>query len=196
MFYANDLINSSNNCLKWLPVSADEKGLDALRRALAEALKATTQIRPETLRNLRGSLEPNNELITCQRELIGFLEEAHQKISKFHHYHRKLAKASPNRNYQVVSVTNECRRIWGEEKWAEKYGDWGEGKDHEDLVENEAPKSQNHYHPGPFGRFLEDILECLDVRTSRGDVVSAASALQMLENHLKIVEKQERQKTP
>ncbi|WP_143076417.1 hypothetical protein [Roseovarius lutimaris] len=126
-------------------------------------------------------MEPDSELITCQRELVDFLSEAHEKIDNAHRYHKKLAKASPNRNYQVISIASECRNAWGEEQWHIENGEWGEGPDHEHFVENFAPKSQNHYHPGPFGRFMEDVFECLDVRTSQGNVVSAASALEMLQ---------------
>ena len=179
-FYANDILGADSDNLKHFPLSADEVHLDRLRRALYDALDAVFEMRPQTLRNLRGSPEEGVDLMTCQADLVEFLVEAHDKITRAHTWHNARIRTSSKRNYRVTAIVSACRNIWGEEHWCLDHGEWGEGEAHDEFVENFAPRSQNHYRPGPFGRFVEDVFEMLDVRTSDGGVVSAATALEAL----------------
>jgi len=105
-------------------------------------------------------------------------------------------QANAKRNWRALAATHECRKLWAIEHWIsdpEKYGPPprelvadGTPKDQdarrlwEQHLRDYAPKFQNHNRPGPFGRFLEDIMEVTGILANDGNPVSAATALQNL----------------
>lgn len=101
------------------------------------------------------------------------------------------------RNWGAVAVTKVAREIWAEEHWPPEQEEFrskfdplptdydGHEWSHCDFseeylshLENFAPKYDKHDHPGPFGRFLNDLLGVFS------EDISAASALRSLKQAL------------
>lgn len=112
----------------------------------------------------------------------------------------KSTNAKPN--WRAISVAKTCRKIWAECEWRAKPETYGPAplnaliasslgndekkkwddqlREYQCFLDDFAPRTQNHNRPGPFGRFLEDIFECLEVVARDGDAVTAATALDAL----------------
>jgi hypothetical protein len=97
-------------------------------------------------------------------------------------------------DWPALAVADAARIIWAQEKWYEKPEIYGSepvllpAPDNADEqaarqrlqeylkhLDECAPRSDRQYKPGPFGRFLEDVLKSLDV-----DTKIAADALRSL----------------
>jgi hypothetical protein len=111
----------------------------------------------------------------------------------------KHPKASQNRNWVAAAVAATCREIWAEEERRarpEMYGrlpilnalavdGWTEENRERAArfrhhLDNFAPQSAKQASPGPFGRFLENVLRALFVLSEGGEVVSAQVALRSM----------------
>jgi hypothetical protein len=139
--------------------------------------------------NLLGGIRWFDDVESDKKKILldghdfqALVEEARDMFTQAQKYLSNLRPESQKRNWLAVSVVRECRHVWGEEHWAMKYGEWGEGADYEEHMEKFPPKTQNHYRPGPFGRFVEDVFETCHVLNETGAVVSAATALESLQS--------------
>ncbi|WP_439521075.1 hypothetical protein [Marivita sp.] len=107
---------------------------------------------------------------------------------------RELPQADGRRHWQIAALAGICREIWAEQEWAvhpEKYGsqpainvlspnyyrdiDSGLSDRYKRFIEDFAPRTAKKDAPGPFGRFLTDVLDI--VHTESNDPPSAQSAL-------------------
>jgi hypothetical protein len=110
-------------------------------------------------------------------------------------------KATPKRNWRAASVANFCRMIWGFAHWESQGNsrvitnalafpaDWTAAQAAAELqrieefnrfVQEFAPRAEKLDAPGPFGRFLEDVLAALGIEGRDGKAFSAHSALRSL----------------
>ena len=90
-------------------------------------------------------------------------------------------QANKKRNWRAMAVAEAARRAWGVEKWRKENGYpdiWEAGV--QSAMWSKAPTSQHHDRPGPFGRFLNDLMETLGIFDKTGAPVSAATALNAL----------------
>lgn len=102
-------------------------------------------------------------------------------------------KASKKRNWQAAALAKVARQIWAEEEWNSKPETYGVAYnrlanhlepdvknalsfnlDYEKHKEEFAPRTEKLDALGPFGRFLDDVLDCF------GCKISPASALRSL----------------
>lgn len=110
--------------------------------------------------------------------------------------HRGLRKASRKPNWRAAAVAGKCREVWADEHreiaspaWQKHCKTKGRGLNECAQKLCFAPEVQNHDAPGPFGRFLGDILGALGICTEVGDAVTAAVSL----NHWRKMRKQNAQ---
>jgi len=127
------------------------------------------------------------------------LQRAVQFIRAFRNDPDFEVAASPKRNWVAASVAETCKNIWGEEKALQIHGtiaphivppeqdiqsveadSWDGYIKYKNYLLSLSPNTQNHLRPGPFGRFVEEVFECLSIRDKAGNVVSAATALDSL----------------
>lgn len=113
-------------------------------------------------------------------------------------------KATGKRNWQAAAVAKVAREIWAEEEWRihpDKYGHsivfnalyifglpekdakqaMETRREYERHVREFANTTEKLHKPGPFGRFLNDILEVLGVR---GSAATALNSLRDAEEQL------------
>lgn len=87
-------------------------------------------------------------------------------------------------NVQAANIAETARWVWALEDWVSS-GQSLEVKDGPNFdrhLRDHAPRTQQHYRPGPFGRFLEDIFAALGILARDGSEVTAATALDALTN--------------
>lgn len=132
-------------------------------------------------------------------EFSNELQRSVQFIKAFRNEPDLEILASPKRNWVAASVAETCKYIWGEEKALQIHGtlalhivppeqenqgvqtnDWDDYEKLENYLLSLSPHTQNHLRPGPFGRFVEEVFECLSIRDKVGNVVSASTALDSL----------------
>ena len=135
--------------------------------------KPERQLVAETV-NGQWGLETLEELLGDVLRILPALEKEY----------RSLERASRKPNWRAAAVAGECRHVWGKEHceaetvaWEQHRTGKGRGLNERQQIFNFAPVSQNHDAPGPFGRFVADVLGALKITTEAGEPVSAAVAL-------------------
>jgi len=114
--------------------------------------------------------------------------------------HRDTEHAHKKRNWKAAAVAGECRLAWAEEHREIESPEWlnylDQESNHSDYgrrLWGFAP-SQHQDTPGPFGRFLNDVLENSDIQNNAGETVSAAVALRSWKSASKSVATRYKQK--
>ena len=110
-------------------------------------------------------------------------------VSEMSLYYRGQKRATKKRNWRAASVAGSCRDIWTQEHCESQSLDWqkfcsGKGREMSEAqrLQRFAPTTEKQDAPGPFGRFLRDVLEALDVRADDGGPVSEKTALDSWRN--------------
>lgn len=198
--WARDLLWADIHCDERFGVSRDKETLEEVVRAakkLQEALRRiswSTQeaVDTEALMQSDPSHWPlwrpgDPSVLQDAFDTSERLGKAAGKVLKSHGRRRDVGKT----NWRAASVVGECRRIWGEEEFRASGAPMGnalllysgdpvlaaEYQTYVDQVESEAPTSQKHNVPGPFGRFVEDIFQALGIIDKEGNPFPVASAL-------------------
>ncbi|MCA0943377.1 hypothetical protein LCM08_00470 [Salipiger pacificus] len=184
-------------------VSHDVEGLEDLERFLSRAMAVVKELSPVGRTRLNSELGwyyPENDCPLA--DLVLAMDIGKRGVANLRKRELFRKKASKRRNWRAASVADEARRVWGLEEFnanPELYGgpiknelqiltlpsetatvERNRLRKYEEFVENYAPTSDNHYRPGPFGRFLEDVFETLGIVTDEGGAVTAATALDAL----------------
>lgn len=180
--YANGLRLAARDSTSTFIVSPDVEELAKLQRYLQLASQSYRQLSQGTRIDLnRVRCDRQGEFPWVDENAfqsdLDWMTERVRKLRSWSEYRRV---ASKKRNWLAMSLTFECQIIWGTEKWIERNGLPPRDFSHIDAALAMSPKTQNHTRPGPFGRFVEDVFEVLEVRSRSGAVVSAASALDAL----------------
>lgn len=162
--------------------------LQRFRKAAVEFVRASAALsRPERMRldlaigtdNIIGKiLDPDSNPDGWPSVEIEMLVSAIGKQSGVVEKERKvLPQASGRRNWEIAALAGTCREIWGEQEWIanpERYGkapirnalrsDYYSVENQELIrryemhVRDFANKYEKKDGPGPFGKFLEDVL--------------------------------------
>ena len=174
--------------------------IEHLRRAAAELQRAIVALQAGTMHSLNSAnwlkSEPQKPL-SHEAYLWAYLieEAAKTECQRL----TSLPSGGRKRNWRAASVAGACREIWGAENWVanpERYGSnplanmlypfatneefTAAYKRHEvyrQHLETFAPVAEKHDAPGPFGRFLRDVLGALNIVSESGEPVSAQVAL-------------------
>lgn len=164
----------------------DAVEMENLVRSLNQSLASMERMHRKTI----GIFRWFDDAESCKKRVkmnghnfFEMVEEARDMAAQAQKFLGNLPSGSQKRNWEAVSLVKECRNVWAEEHWAMMNGEWGEGPSYESFIEEFPPKTQNHYRPGPFGRFVEDIFELCHVLSETGATVSAATALESLQSY-------------
>jgi hypothetical protein len=207
-YWARLLLDADLNDTLFFGKSVDAEKLEVAQRSVRNLTQqlvslsyATKHFTPMAfsswrIRNMleRKSRNPFTEAIDALVLLESWLTET-RKSDTF------KQKATPKRNWRAASVAHCCRVIWGHFHW-EKAGnprvvlnalafpaDWTDAQrlaeinraeEFDLFIEDFAPRSEKLDCPGPFGRFLEDVLAVLGIEGREGKPFSAHSALRSL----------------
>ncbi|WP_206508376.1 hypothetical protein [Silicimonas algicola] len=148
----------------------DVASLESLRRHLQGAISCLEDMQEETRTTIYRSIEfefPGqghqdfkDAEDFVQISLVKIRDTATGLLKYARRY--RIPDAKERRNWEAAAVAHICRNIWESET----------GK--------KAPTSQRFHGPGPFGRFLEEVLEALEFRDGDGNTLRAATALRSL----------------
>lgn len=185
------------------------KELEASIRRSAFLLRDLEYITKKDIDNELAIFHRDSEEFTAFASLLFDLDVAMKSVAylRKREVYSKSTNAKPN--WRAISVAKTCRKIWAECEWRAKPETYGpaplnaliaislsndekkkwddQRKKYQCFLETFAPRTQNHSRPGPFGRFLEDIFECLGIVAQDGAAVTAATALDALQK----IERQE-----
>ena len=112
---------------------------------------------------------------------------------------RAKSRDGGKRDWRAVSVAKQCRDVWGREQVDERMRRAGEPPPQNELTEGgltdaatrqrdeyklkitrSAPRVDHNDRPGPFGVFLEEVFDAMDIHGRGGESIRAASALKSL----------------
>lgn len=151
-----DSIMYSYNFLRCLTSSEEMTG----RWSVSQQNSAITSFQ-KSAREMAASLEELNWSIRSElmapeefHKLIEVLRTAQKRVGSA----REVANSGISKgrtNWKAVGVAFVCTAIW------------------ETIEKERAPKSENAGAPGPFGRFLEDVLECFGIASSARSALRA-----------------------
>jgi hypothetical protein len=183
----------------------DSENIQSIHKQMKRLIADIMDLAPasKTQLNARMNLfNPQDDELGSLTDILvnlGLAEKAIEDLRKMQAYN---SKPSSKPNWQAMAIAKCCRQIWAENEWesdTDKYGPppmnswlaiglpsvekclWQEHQaTYETFLEKHAPISQHHDRPGPFGRFLEDVFECLGIFGRDGGPVTAATALDAL----------------
>lgn len=177
---------------RWICIWYD-RGSEAFRYSEDAELYSEVLSRAEGLRNSLLSLSGSDSQ-SLRRIYLNYEPFDHQPVDLVEildvflkagrspaHGIPDYRQANKKRNWRAMAVAEAARRAWGVEKWRIENGYpdiWKPGV--QSAMWDEAPTSQHHDRPGPFGRFLNDLMETLCIFDKTGAPVSAATALNAL----------------
>ncbi|QBX35156.1 hypothetical protein E4191_10960 [Paracoccus liaowanqingii] len=179
----------------WFDASFDAEPLERLARALNEAQKALNDLSPSAEMRVSWPL-----LVTAILKSGGAAASSGRATDNIQLLHgstkrtfddvRRRPRPGKGRNWRAAAVADACRTVWAIEKWAESEGKspaaitmgseetaGDSGATWNRYLETAAPLFEKNHVPGPFGRFLEDIVKSLGIFGKNGRPVSAAHAL-------------------
>ena len=194
--HARLLLWASTQSEGWFDASFDAEPLGRLARALREAQIAIKDLSPSAQSRLSWTLAlcNNPKAIgatagsSTAADGIRRFQDATQLASDGV---RARPRPGRGRNWRAAAVADACRTVWAMEKWMENEGSspntttWknaaGGGRVSrpawDEYLETFAPSNAKDGDPGPFGKFLEDVIAALGIVGRDGEPVSAASAL-------------------
>jgi hypothetical protein len=205
-FWAQTVIDANENSTLTFGESSDADAVAGLRhdvlcvlRGLDALSLSTLNFTPRTRTKevIAGILlgkEPGaiyRDTSVALHALLGWLNDLAKEPA-----FRRQAKGG--RNWRAASVAVACRNLWGFGQWhiqghPDPHSRLRLAKSDLELAEaqrlasakvtfvmNCAPRSEKYDAPGPFGRFLEEVFEVLEIRGRDGSIVSAHSALRAL----------------
>ena len=189
LWYANDLYSARNHAAKHLQIRENSFELEELEASIRRVIYLLDQLSYQNRSEFKyaeirsdGSLGDRTWYIDFHSKFNQALRVA-SGLCEFNLMNRRPVPY--NFNAEAVSVADECRIIWAEEKWhsesQRKTTFWdGEPSEYRCFIDEYSPRHQNFYRPGPLGRFIEDVFEVLGIVNVSGEPVSAASALSAL----------------
>ncbi|MEV8468819.1 hypothetical protein AB0T83_18850 [Fluviibacterium sp. DFM31] len=196
-FQAFKLDESFRYPLVGFGLGPDEESWKRLRRASVELKRALVALGNDGMRELNWTSPAwwdKEKPLANEAYLVADLvrEGASEMMEK----RRAGVKASKKRDWCAAALAKTARSIWAEEAWHadwDEYGpayinilhvytlperEWETAKEqmlkYDQHLREFAPKAEKHDAPGPFGRFLEEILALY------GRNISAASALRSM----------------
>lgn len=193
--HARLMLWASEQGERWFDASFDAEPLERLTRGLSEAQNALKDLSFSTERGVSWPLLVNARLnsggLTAgsgkAADTIRLLQQSTKRISDDV---RKRSRPGRGRNWRAAAVADACRSVWAIEKWVENRGqstaainsalaekDGNRSAEWKQYLETSAPSFEKNGAPGPFGRFLEDIIRTLEILGKSGEPVSAAHAL-------------------
>lgn len=145
---------------------------------LRNSLLSLSGLDSQSLRSIYLNYEPfDHERVDLVEILNVFIKACRNPAHGISHYQQ----ANKKRNWRAMAVAEAARRAWGVEKWRKENGYPDIWKPEvQSAMWSDAPTSQHHDRPGPFGRFLNDLMETLSIVDKTGAPVSAATALNAL----------------
>lgn len=181
----------------WFGASADVEHLERLVRAVRDVQNSLNALSISGRSGIRsamflaenyGSTEIGNSFDDAPR-ILGILGAAAEETLV---RHRRLTPSRKGRNWRAAAVAEVCRIVWAQEKWAaageeerrgyrtyvnKKCGGETSFAGWQAFIRDHVPHSEKSDAPGPFGRFLEDVMLALGITGREGASVSASSAL-------------------
>lgn len=203
--HASGLITTLLTNAEVFGASHDIEALDDLFRSLINTQKQLKRISFPARQSINslGSIWAQSSdyvLIDSFRESVENMAEA---VDMARSARKNLKPASAKRNWEAAAIAGACRGIWGAEKFFATNDDtddfllnlnafsieisgisverrqrlFAQRAEFTEMVKEFAPKAEKHDQPGPFGRFLEDVLSVLIVNGKNDETITAASAL-------------------
>lgn len=205
-FYAQRLLFANDEPLRPFGLGAPPEKWETVRRAAKELKSSLLSVGLQGVREVGWSAPlwwDRDHPLGFEAYLVsGLVEEA---ASKRQELSKSLLPAGKKRDWRAAAIAKEARHIWAEQEWADNPKVYGQVPPNElseiflptsDRVsarqqqiayskhlEDFAPRSDKHDGPGPFGRFLNDILQTLSVSCS------SASALRSLSDANKLLKR-------
>ncbi|TNC61326.1 hypothetical protein [Rubellimicrobium roseum] len=180
--HAGPIVDAAKRASLNFGASPDVEMLEKVERLCRKLDKALDALSPDTRRYIEFEKiawrERNSTSILAScKDQLGRLGKAVGALRN-----RKMFQATPHqkRNWRAASVAQECRKVWAVGNWSGPLflaRPPDEEERYQQHLRDFAPKHEKDATPGPFGRFLEDVLEVLEVEGAKGEIVSAASAL-------------------
>jgi hypothetical protein len=205
-FWARTIVDADLNETLTFGIAADAHAVEKLRRDVKTVIEGIDALAQSTIRytpTSRSKQAISDALLG--REAGSVYYDATQALRVLMDWLTELAKepafrrqAKGGRNWRAASVALACRNLWGFGQWhiqgrpnipgnffahVETVGlEKAEVLQREKIafVWNCAPRTEKLDAPGPFGRFLEEVLETLGVCGREGQRLSAHSALRAL----------------
>ncbi len=160
-YYVMDIRNCTDVKRQISEVGWDTLEMEKLTGLLNQVLGSLDRMHYKTLRDFvwYGQDYPADSNDAFRGDDFRLLVQEAYEMAKLHfRYMSKQRPISQKRDWLAVSCVRACRSIWADEHWAIKHGEWGEGPEYELFMEDFPPQTLNHYRPGPFGRFVEEVL--------------------------------------
>ena len=171
--------------------SKDKQTLENLLKHLRQAISDMRELTPSGRKDIfRGTRWSGNETPNPLEVWLEISEAFSHSILKFLSK-KELRFASEKISWEALSVADQCRILWAESAHMLRCFSQSSLEDNTDYsylykdgyhayLENYAPISQKYDAPGPFGRFLQDVFEAMEIRGDDGCAYSAHSALRAL----------------
>lgn len=188
-FFAGSLISDRNQPAQRLGVGEGIPELEEVSRSLRSALEGLYRLPPSVRSSFRwvevaedGAIDQ----IAFYPDFCEYIGKAHEISLAIKRHSQKQRAVSPKLDLAAVSVADRCREIWANEVWfaedlrQDNFFDPASDEEFQEIIDKYSPQSQNHYRPGPFGRFVEDVFEILEIVGADGVPVKAATALKSL----------------
>lgn len=205
-FWARSLIDASLNETLSFGLAADALAIEKLRRDVIAVLQGIETLSASTTRFTPTSRSRQAIVSALMGKEPGSIyQEASLNLHVLLDWVTEVGKAPAfrrqakgGRNWRAASVAMSCRNLWGFAQWhilgkPSPSDDFLAqiatiGVDQAEFLQQEkakfilncAPRTEKHDAPGPFGRFLEDVLETLGIVGRDGHRLSAHSALRAL----------------
>jgi len=176
-----------------------------VRKASVELKRAIIALGPDGLRELNWTAPiwwDHDKPLSIEASLLAKLTE--EGASRMLAKRQAGVKASKKRDWHAAALAKTARTIWAEEAWLAAPDRYGpaimnelyiltlpekerekakkQRREYEKHLREFSPMTEKHDGPGPFGRFLEEIL-CL-----YGSRISAASSLRSMSVAQKIID--------
>lgn len=148
------------------------------------SVEGRQKLNDEEARLASELLTGSNGVQTLERLLV----EATAVLQNMEIEHRDVQPANKKRNWMAAAIAGECRLVWAQENREIESPEWlahlrrkGSHDNSKQHIFDFAP-SQHQDTPGPFGRFLNDVLAELNILNRAGEAVSGAVALRSWAN--------------